>query len=257
MKRVLVTGADGQLGQCLQKISEDFPDVQFKFYNSKSLDITDTQKVSMVFSKGNFTHCVNCAAYTNVEQAEKTPEPAFAINAEAVRLLAEQCRQYQVTLLHVSTDYVFDGTKESGYVPEDKTNPINAYGKSKLQGERYIQGLLERYFIVRTSWLYSGFGTNFYKTILRKAKAGEDLQITDEQTGCPTNANNLAKYLLELISKEHSNYGVHHFTDGEAMTWYSFAQQILRENNLEEKVRLDKARNYRTFAKRPKNSCLK
>ncbi len=256
MKRILVTGGDGQLGQCLRKISSDYGDLQFEFYNSKTLDITSSENVSSIFSKGNFTYCINCAAYTNVEQAEKTPEPAFAINAEGVRILAEQCRDHQVTLLHVSTDYVFDGTKESGYVPDDLTNPINAYGKSKLQGELYIRDLLRRYFIVRTSWLYSEFGTNFYKTILRKARAGEDLQITEEQIGCPTNANNLAKYLLELIAKEDPGYGIYHFTDGEAMTWYGFAERILRENNLEQQVRLDRARNYRTFAKRPKNSVL-
>lgn len=256
MKRILVTGGDGQLGQCLRKISEGYQNLQLEFYNSKTLDITDSENVSSVFSKGDFAYCINCAAYTNVEQAEKTPEPAFAINAEGVRILAELCRQYQVTLLHISTDYVFDGTKASGYVVSDRTNPINAYGKSKLQGERHIQELLKRYFIVRTSWLYSEFGTNFYKTILRKARAGEDLQITDEQTGCPTNANHLAKYLLELIENQNSDYGVHHFTDGEAMTWYGFAERILRENHLEEKVRLDKAMNYRTFAKRPKNSVL-
>ncbi|MFS4446100.1 dTDP-4-dehydrorhamnose reductase [Maribacter sp. 2307UL18-2] len=256
MKRVLVTGGDGQLGQCLRKISSDYKDLQFEFHSSKTLDITNSENVSSIFSKGNFAYCINCAAYTNVEQAEKTPEPAFAINAEGVRILSEQCRDHQVTLLHVSTDYVFDGTKKTGYFPDDETNPINVYGKSKLGGELHVQELLERYVIVRTSWLYSEYGNNFYKTILRKAKAREDLEITEEQTGCPTNANHLAKYLLGLIAKGNPDYGVHHFTDGEAMTWYGFAKRILRENNLENKVKLEKGRNYRTLAKRPKNSIL-
>lgn len=256
MTAVLVTGSDGQLGQCLQKISTDYPELHFDFRNSKTLDITDPEKLSAVFSNGAFGYCINCAAYTHVEQAEKTPDPAFAVNAVGVRNLAEQCLHHRVTLLHISTDYVFDGRKDSGYLPSDPTNPINVYGKSKLQGERSIQELLTRYFIVRTSWLYSEFGANFYKTVVRKAEAGEDLRITDEQTGCPTNANHLARYLLQLISMGNTDYGIHHFTDGEAMTWFDFAQRILRENHLENKVKLDRAVNYRTFAKRPKNSVL-
>jgi dTDP-4-dehydrorhamnose reductase len=256
MKRVLVTGADGQLGRCIQKMANDFSELEFEFHASKTIDITDAQKVASILSKGNFNYCINCAAYTNVEQAEKTPEPAFAVNAEAVKNLAVACANNKVTLIHISTDYVFDGEKETPYLPSDQTNPINEYGKSKLQGERYIQELLEYYFIVRTSWLYSEFGKNFYKTILQKAKAGDDLRITDEQTGCPTNANNLAAYILNLVKSGAIDYGIHHFTDGEAMTWCGFAQKILKEHNLEGKVKLDKAKNYRTFARRPKNSIL-
>lgn len=256
MSRVLVTGAAGQLGKCIQKISDDFPVTEFEFHTSETLDITAPGKISTIFSTGNFDYCINCAAYTNVEQAEKTPEPAFAVNAEAVKNLAIACANNKVTLIHVSTDYVFDGEKETPYLPSDKTNPINEYGKSKLKGEGYIQEILEHFFIVRTSWLYSEFGKNFYKTILKKAQAGDDLQITEEQTGCPTNANNLAVYILGLLKNNSTDYGIHHFTDGEAMTWYSFAQRILKEHNLEGKVKLDKAKNYRTFAKRPKNSTL-
>lgn len=254
MKRVLVTGANGQLGQCIQKIADEYSDLGFEFHSSETCDITDVQKITSLFSEGNFDYCINCAAYTNVEQAEKTPERAFAVNAEAVKNLAIGCKKNKVTLIHVSTDYVFDGEKETPYLPSDKTNPINEYGKSKRKGEIYVQELLKHYFIVRTSWLYSEYGKNFYKTILKKAQAGEDLQITDEQTGSPTNANNLAAYIMELIKT--TDYGIHHFTDGETMTWYGFAKEILKENNLEGTVKLDKAKNYRTFARRPKNSIL-
>lgn len=256
MTAILVTGADGQLGQCLQEISGNCPELQFDFHNSKTLDITKRADLAAVFSERAYAYCINCAAYTNVEQAEKTPGPAFAVNAAGVRNLAEHCLHHRVTLLHISTDYVFDGRKASGYFPSDATNPINVYGQSKLQGEQHIQELLSRYFIIRTSWLYSEFGANFYKTIVRKAKAGENLRITDEQTGCPTNANHLARYLLELITQGNTDHGIHHFTDGEAMTWYDFAQRILRENHLEKQVKLDRAANYRTFAKRPKHSVL-
>lgn len=256
MMRVLVTGADGQLGKCIQKISDNHSNLKFEFHNSKALDITNSEKTSSIFSKGNYDYCINCAAYTNVEQAEKTPEPAYAVNAQGVLNLAQICAEEKVVLIHISTDYVFDGSKQTGYFPNDVTNPINEYGKTKLQGEDHIQELLKKFFIVRTSWLYSEFGKNFYTTILSKAQAGDDLKITDEQTGCPTNANNLAAYILKLIDDKATNYGIHHFTDGEAMTWYDFAERILKENNLKDKVKLDRAKNYRTFASRPQNSIL-
>ena len=256
MTKILVTGSEGQLGKCIQKIAGNYPDFEFVFHSSTTLDITNRKKIAEVFSREHFDYCMNCAAYTNVEQAEKTPEPAFAVNAEAVCHLAQACSKHQVTLVHISTDYVFDGKKETAYATFDKAHPINEYGKSKLEGEKCIQKNLIEYFIVRTSWLYSEFGKNFYKTILERAQTKSVLQITDEQIGCPTNANNLATYILNLVANNNSDYGIHHFTDGEAMTWYEFAKKILKENGLQDKVRLDRAKNYRTFARRPKNSVL-
>ncbi|TMM58955.1 dTDP-4-dehydrorhamnose reductase [Maribacter algarum] len=256
MIRILVTGSDGQLGKCIQKIVPKYSKFEFVFHNSKTFDITNPELITEVFSKENFDYCINCAAYTNVEQAEKTPKLAFAINAEAVRHLSLACFEYKVSLVHISTDYVFDGEKKSPYTTSDKTNPINEYGKSKLAGERHIQNNLKEHFIIRTSWLYSEFGKNFYKTIVEKAKTESVLNITDEQTGCPTNANNLAAYILNLVARNGKNYGIQHFTDGEAMTWYDFAKLILKENKLDKNVRLDRAKNYRTFAKRPRRSIL-
>ena len=174
----------------------------------------------------------------------------------ALNNLQLQCNKHNVILIHISTDYVFDGKKEGGYLTTDLPNPINQYGMSKLAGENFIQEILDKYYIIRTSWLYSEYGNNFYNTIVNKAKTESVLYITDEQTGCPTNANNLAKYILNLIVSQNSEYGIYHFTDGKAMTWYDFAKEILRETNLDEKVRVEKAKNYRTFAKRPKNSVL-
>ncbi len=257
MKRVLVTGANGQLGLSIQKIAKNYPKVEFVFHTSKTLDITNSKEINTAFASEQFDFCINCAAYTNVEQAEKTPELAFAVNAEGVQLLAKACAENNVVLIHISTDYVFDGEKKSPYTTDDRPNPINVYGASKLKGEGYIQEVLITYFVVRTSWLYSEFGKNFYKTILEKAKAGETMKISEEQMGCPTNANNLAKYVLDLMAENNKNYGIHHFTDGEAMTWYGFALKILQENGLENSARLDKIKNYRTFAKRPVNSVLR
>jgi len=257
MKRILVTGSEGQLGKCLQKISGNFESMSFKFLDAQSLDITNTKNINSVFQSKDYEYCINCAAYTNVEQAERTPEKAFAVNAYGVNNIAIACKNNNVVLIHISTDYVFDGKKEEGYLTTDLPNPINQYGMSKLAGENYIMKVLEKYFIIRTSWLYSEFGKNFYKTILSKAKAGDDLIIPDDQTGCPTDANNLSFYILGLIKNESRSYGIHHFTDGKALTWYGFAKRILKENNLEGKVKLDKAKNYRTFAARPRNSVLK
>ena len=177
MKKVLVTGANGQLGQCLQKIAPSYKELNFKFNSSKELDITDILEIETAFVKGNFDYCINCAAYTNVEQAEKTPDIAYKVNVEGVKNLANVCKSYNTTLIHISTDYVFDGEKDEPYTVKDVPNPINEYGKSKLLGEKHIQEIMDNYCIIRTSWLYSEFGKNFYTTILKKAKAGENLSV--------------------------------------------------------------------------------
>lgn len=257
MKNILVTGANGQLGQCLQKIAPLYQEIEFTFKSSKELDITNTFKIQKSFELQKFDYCINCAAYTNVEQAEKTPEIAFRINAEGVKNLALACKEYKITLIHISTDYVFDGEKLEPYTVEDIPNPINEYGKSKLLGENYIKEIFDNYFIIRTSWLYSEFGKNFYTTILKKAYTGEILQVTDVQIGCPTNANNLAVFILNLIADKPLNYGIYNFTDNVVLTWFDFAKKILSENNMGDLVKLVRDKNYRTFAKRPKNSILR
>ncbi len=254
---ILVTGANGQLGKCLKKMARNYDALSFKFMDSKALDITNTRSINLAFESGHFDYCINCAAYTNVEQAEKTPERTFAVNGDGVKNIATACKNNDVVLIHISTDYVFDGEKKSPYTVDDIPNPINEYGRSKLLGEKYISEILDKYYIIRTSWLYSEYGNNFYNTIVNKAKTERVLYIADEQTGCPTNANNLAKYILRLIASPKKEYGIYHFTDGKAMTWYDFAKEILRETNLDGKVRVEKAKNYRTFAARPRNSVLK
>ena len=257
MQKILITGANGQLGKSIEKISSHYPCMKFIFATSKDLDITNKEKASIFFEKHNPNFCINCAAYTNVEQAEKEPEKAFMINAEGVKNMALLCHKFNATLIHISTDYVFDGKKGEPYTINDQTNPINEYGKSKLAGEKYIQEILSNHFIVRTSWLYSKeFGKNFYKTIVQKAKVESEVFITDNQLGCPTNTNNLAVYLLDLIKNKSKQYRIHHFCDGEVMTWYDFAIKIVNENNLNKYVKIVRTENYRTFADRPKYSVL-
>lgn len=257
MKTILITGGNGQLGRCIEKIHKNYPGYAFLFTSSKTLDITHKTHALRYFEKTKPDYCINCAAYTRVEQAEKTPEKAFSVNAEGVKQLAAICEYYKTTLIHISTDYVFDGTKSTPYTEADTPNPINVYGSSKLAGERYIQQCLKRYFIVRTSWLYSEFGTNFYKTILEKAKTRKEIYVTDGETGCPTNANDLAVFLMNIIVSGYKKYGIYHFCGHKIMTWYDFALTILKENHKLKPLKIVKTKNYYTFAKRPVYSALK
>lgn len=257
-KSVLVTGANGQLGKTIRELySHNHIEYDFTFVTKSQLDITDKKIVKSFFNQNQFDYCINCAAYTNVEQAEKTPDIAYKINAEAVKYLAEACLKTKTILIHISTDYVFDGEKKEPYMVEDLPNPINEYGKSKLLGEQYIQEILDSYFIVRTSWLYSKkYGKNFYKTILEKAETEPLLSITAKQTGCPTNTESLSKFIYRMIKIKSSNFGIYHFSDSKAMTWYDFASEILKEHNISTKMKLEKNDNYFTLARRPINSVL-
>lgn len=258
IKKVLVTGGNGQLGKTLKELfKNNTKGLDFVFTSKEVLDITKKNDIDAFFRNTDFDYCINCAAYTNVEQAEKTPEIAYNINAKGVKNLSEACSQNGTILIHISTDYVFDGEKVEPYLVKDETNPINVYGKSKLLGEEYIQDIMTEYFIVRTSWLYSKkYGHNFYKTIVKKGKSEKELSITTEQKGCPTDTVNLSKFIIQLIHKKRRDFGVFHFSDNQVMTWYDFAKLILSENNLLHNINLVKINNYRTFARRPKNSVL-
>ncbi len=256
MKRVLVTGANGQLGTCIKDVSRIFSDIELCFVSKEELDITNKSSVKDYFKNKAIDYCINTAAYTNVEKAESDKENAFLVNAEGVKNLANTCKERGITLLHVSTDYVFDGTKQTPYKETDKTNPINVYGDSKLKGEKYIQELLDKYYIVRTSWLYSQYGNNFFKTILKHLQAGKKLTITTEQVGTPTNANDLAKAILQIITSSTKRYGVYHYSNKGNATWYDFAVEILRISEINNGARVEKTNHYPTFAERPKNSVL-
>ncbi len=255
-KNILVTGSKGQLGQCIKKIEKNYPDLNFVHSDASELDITEKEDLQRFFSSKHPDFVINCAAYTNVEKAEKEPKKAFKINAEGVKNLAEICSEQNSTLIHISTDYVFDGEKTSPYNEEDVSNPINEYGKSKLAGEIYVQETLEKHYIIRTSWLYSEFGHNFFKTILKKSETEQELTIVTSEIGTPTNANDLAKFILDLIIKNNQKYGTYHFSNFGEATWYDFAEEILRVSGKLESIMLKKTDNYPTFARRPKYSVL-
>ncbi|MEC3906292.1 dTDP-4-dehydrorhamnose reductase [Tamlana sp. 2201CG12-4] len=256
--KILVTGAGGQLGKTIEELYKDNDqDLGFVFTNKTILDIANKVALEEFFLNNKFDYCINCAAYTDVEQAEKTPKIAFKVNAEGVKNLAEACKDSKTVLIHISTDYVFDGEKEAPYTIDDIPNPINEYGKSKLLGEHYIQDILDQYFIVRTSWLYSKiYGHNFYRTILKKAKTEQELFIAADQIGCPTNTVNLSNFIISLIQNKQAEFGLHHFCDDDVMTWYDFAKKIIDENGLISKIKLHKTKKYVTFAVRPKYSVL-
>ena len=226
---VLVTGANGQLAKTIKALySKNTEGIDFTFTTKAELNITNINEIEDNFNKTKFHYCINCAAYTNVEQAETTPEIALKINAEAVKYLAQACKKTNTILIHISTDYVFDGEKTSPYTEEDIPNPINEYGKSKLLGEQYVRQTLDKYFIIRTSWLYSVYGNNFVKTIINKINEAEKLKVTTSQTGVPTSCEDLALLIIHLIITAQDQYGVYNFSAQGEVTWYDFALQIAK-----------------------------
>ena len=256
MKKILVTGANGQLGRCIKDASINFPELDFIFASREELAIDDKASVTNLFSSHKIDYCINAAAYTNVEKAESEPEKAFLINAEAVKNLAILCKENNTTLIQISTDYVFDGEKSVPYTEEDPTNPLNVYGASKLKGEHYVQEICEAYFILRTSWLYSQYGHNFFNSIQRFVKEGRDLTITTEQIGTPTNANDLTEVILAIITTNTKKYGIYNFSNKGETTWYHFTKAILELTKQFDPSKLAKTDHYRTFAARPKYSVL-
>ena len=254
--KILVTGANGQLGKCIKDASANYPEFDFLFASRSELNIDSEDSVSNILSNNQFDYCINTAAYTNVEKAESDKENAFQTNAEGVKYLANYCKKANTTLIQVSTDYVFDGKKGIPYLEEDTTNPLNVYGDSKLKGEKYVQDICEAYYIVRTSWLYSQYGNNFYNTVLRFSKEVKPLTVTTEQTGTPTNANDLAKAILQIVKVNSKNYGIYNYSNLGEATWYDFAKEILIQTNQLNKTNLAKTDYYRTFAVRPEFSVL-
>ncbi|MET0758944.1 MAG: dTDP-4-dehydrorhamnose reductase [Flavobacterium sp.] len=253
---VLVTGSNGQLGQALQFISKKYPKIQFVFTSSKELDITNKDSIKTVFENEKPDFCINTAAYTAVDKAESEPENADLINVIGVKNLAKVCKDFNVTLLHVSTDFVFDGKKAIPYTEDDATNPQSVYGQTKLDGEKAIQEIFEKYFIIRTSWLYSDFGNNFMKTMLRLAKERPSLSVVNDQTGTPTHAVDLAEALIKIILSDKKAYGIYHFSNEGYASWYDFAKKIFEINKVEIDLQPIPTSQFPTPAQRPKYSVL-
>ncbi|MGB2042648.1 MAG: dTDP-4-dehydrorhamnose reductase, partial [Flavobacteriaceae bacterium] len=225
--------ANGQLGLALQEAAKD-SNLELVFMDKSELDITNAEEVNKVFAKQSFNVCINAAAYTHVDGAEANKALAYAINATAVETLAKVCKQQQCWLIHISTDYVFDGTLDGPYTPADPPNPLNLYGASKLAGEQAIQAVGGTYSIVRTSWLYSQFGKNFYTKLQAQLNAGKTLRVTADQNGCPTRAEDLAGHLLKGVANQQLTKGISHYCGNEVMTWLDLARRLFPNQEVSE-----------------------
>jgi dTDP-4-dehydrorhamnose reductase len=256
MVNILVTGGNGQLASCIKSIANNSEHYNFIYSNSKDLDISSENQVNVFFSNHKIDWCINCAAYTAVDKAETEFILAQKINSEGAKNLALACKKHEIKLIHISTDFVFDGSKNEPYTELDQPNPINIYGQTKLNGENEICSNLNSYFIIRTSWLYSEFGHNFMKTMLRLSSERDELNIVNDQIGTPTYAVDLATAILKIISLNSAKYGLYHYSNDGIATWYDFANAIFEINNISITTHPIPSTAFPTPAKRPKYSVL-
>ncbi len=253
---ILVTGSNGQLGKELQQLAVNYPPFHFVFASREDMKLDHYGSVENFFIATKPQYCINCAAYTAVDKAESEQDMAMRINGEAVGNLAAVCKIFQTRIIHISTDYVFDGESETPYKENDATNPINAYGASKLVGEQLCMKENEDAIIIRTSWLYSSFGHNFVKTMMRLMSERTELNVVSDQVGSPTYAADLAKAILDIISSGKWESGIYHYSNEGKLSWYEFAQTIkdlINSNAIIHPILTDK---YPTPARRPKFSLL-
>ena len=257
---VLVTGANGQLGQGLQFIAKNYPEIDFKFCDSKTLDITNKENVERVFENYKPDFCINTAAYTAVDKAESEPEKAAEINVIGSRNLAQASQIFNTVLIHISTDFVFDGLATIPYSETDLPNPKGIYGQTKLAGEKAIQETWQKHYIIRTSWVYSQFGNNFLKTMLRFGQDRDSISVVNDQFGTPTNAVDLAEVLVKIVAANYNqkteNFGIYNFSNQGFCSWFDFAKAIFDNNNIKIDLKPILTSSYPTPAERPKYSVL-
>jgi len=256
MGTILVTGSNGQLGNEIRVLSASYPQHRYFFTDIDELDICNGKAVDEFVSKNNFTHIINCAAYTAVDKAEQEQQKALELNASAVGFLCHAAKANNIFLVEVSTDYVFDGKKTSPYTEVDVVGPVSAYGITKFKGEEVILEYGLPSLIIRTSWLYSSFGNNFVKTILRLAKEKPELRIIADQYGTPTYARDLAKAILDIISSNSlpDHPEIYHFSNAGDTTWYGFAKAITELSGIKIPVHPIETKDYPTAATRPQYS---
>lgn len=254
--KILITGANGQLGQALQSLASDFPNAKLIPANRTTFSVTDTQQMKAFLAIHKPDFCINCAAYTAVDKAETELELAHLINQEAVANLASLCFENNIKLIHISTDYVFDGNSETPITEEMPTAPINVYGKTKFLGE---QACLEKHpnsIIIRTAWVYSEFGNNFVKTMLRLMQERNSINVINDQIGAPTYATDLAQAILTIINQKVWKSGIYHYANEGKISWYQFAQAIQEMAKLDCSVLPINTNEYPTAAQRPLFSLL-
>lgn len=251
MYNTIVFGASGQLGQCLQELVKLNGNEGFKFLSESEADILDPDMLRSAFLECRPVFCVNCAAYTAVDKAEDEISLAREINKDGVANLAKLCKEFNVKLIHISTDFVFSGNGSLPLTENEPASPVNVYGLTKLEGEQEVQRLLKEHFIIRTSWLYSEFGNNFVKTMLRLGKEKEELRVIWDQIGTPTYAMDLAGLICKIITEKNESYGLYHYSNEGLSSWFDFAKAIFELSNIQVKLHPIRTIEYPTRAQRP------
>lgn len=251
--KVLVTGANGQLGYDVVKLLNNSKYAVFPF-DRMQMDITNEGIVQQTVEDIKPDVIIHCAAYTNVDGAEKDEVTAYQVNALGTKNIAKAAESVDAKLVYVSTDYVFDGVANRPYEVDDLTNPLNNYGKTKLAGEKFVKEILDKYFIVRTAWVFGINGNNFVKTMLRLGKENGEVRVVSDQIGSPTYTVDLAEILVEMVNTD--KYGIYHVTNSGECSWYEFATEIFKQAGLDVKVHPITTDQYETLAKRPLYSVL-
>tara|TARA_B100000575_G_scaffold139018_1_gene110908 strand:+ start:3395 stop:4279 length:885 start_codon:yes stop_codon:yes gene_type:complete len=263
--KVLITGANGQLGKEMIDLSPKF-NLSVEAFNKNKLDITNKNKLQDTLDIIEPKILVNTAAFTSVDKAETFKESAYAVNHQGSKNLAELCRERSIFLIHISTDYVFNGLKGSEYEEHDQVSPINTYGDSKLKGEEVIRSIISEHIIIRTSWVFGAYGHNFIQTILNLIKNEKDLKIVNDQFGCPTSTRSLADCIYQICTKYSKNevfeYGTYHFTNQPSTSWHNFAKEIMdlaykyKIINEIKNIESISHKEYSSLASRPLNSSM-
>jgi dTDP-4-dehydrorhamnose reductase len=257
-KNLLITGSNGQLGQEIKNLSTRYPSLSFTFVDIETLDLTDKTAVAKYLTGGKFDTLVNCAAYTAVDKAETDSALCYAVNHQAVDYLTEICQQTGTQIIHVSTDYVFDGSKHTPYIETDPENPLTIYGKSKLAGEKAALSNRNS-LVIRTSWLYSAHGNNFVKTMIRLGKEREEVGVIFDQVGTPTYAADLAAAILSIVDQSpnaSATPGIYHFSNEGVCSWYDLAVEIFSLAKYGCKAKPIETSEYPSTVKRPYYSVL-
>ena len=257
MAKYLITGADGQLGQCFKSVAQELSSNELIFANQNELDITSSRSLKKFYSNNNFDGIINCAAYTNVKNAEKEKQKANLLNADAVKNIGTFTKENSLFLIHFSTDHVFDGHKKKPYNEEDRKNPVNEYGKSKFRGEELLKKIKCTHTTFRISWLFSPFGNNFVKTIFKLSETEKEIKVVNDQWGRPTYGIDLARLIMENISKPHFfNYDNYNYAQLGVTTWCEFASKILKHKNNSMNITPCLTSEYPSEVKRPKYAVL-
>lgn len=253
MNNILVTGSTGQLGSDVVKelLKRGYSTLS---PNRSEFNLCSEDSIRNYILNSNCEAIVHCAAYTQVDKAEDEKDLCIKINATATKHIAKCAKILDIPMIYISTDYVFDGTKDGKYTENDETNPINIYGESKLAGEKYVQEILDKYYIVRTSWVFNINGKNFIETMLRLSKANNQLSIVNDQIGSPTYTKDLSRLLVDML--ETSKYGLYHATNEGYCSWYEFANTIFKLANINIDIKAINSNEYASRAKRPMNSKL-